>query len=68
VLLLLIAAGIAVAATEDDTSALINDLPERVSFNDDIRPLFSTHCVSCHGGVQQASDLSQAIAKASAVP
>ena len=30
----------------------------RVSFNDDIRPIFAKHCVGCHGGVKQASGLS----------
>ena len=27
---------------------------ERVSFNDDIRPIFNEKCVGCHGGVKQA--------------
>jgi hypothetical protein len=31
---------------------------ERVSFNEHIRPIFAKHCVSCHGGVKQASGLS----------
>jgi hypothetical protein len=30
----------------------------RVSFNADIRPIFAKHCVACHGGVKQASELS----------
>jgi mono/diheme cytochrome c family protein len=42
---------------------------ERVSFNAHIRPIFAKHCVSCHGGVKQASGLSliyreQALAEA----
>lgn len=35
-----------------------NSLPERVSFNDHIRPIFAEHCVACHGGFKQASGLS----------
>ena len=27
---------------------------DRVSFNDDIRPIFNAKCVGCHGGVKQA--------------
>ncbi|HEX6963799.1 MAG TPA: PSD1 and planctomycete cytochrome C domain-containing protein [Lacipirellula sp.] len=33
-------------------------LPQEVSFNAHIRPIFAQHCVSCHGGVKQASGLS----------
>jgi len=33
-------------------------LPETVEFNTHIRPILTTHCVSCHGGVKQAGDLS----------
>ncbi|MEM6470713.1 MAG: PSD1 and planctomycete cytochrome C domain-containing protein [Planctomycetota bacterium] len=31
---------------------------ELVSFNDSIRPLFNKHCTACHGGVQEAGDVS----------
>ncbi len=31
---------------------------EPVSFNAQIRPIFTKHCVACHGGVKQASGLS----------
>jgi hypothetical protein len=31
---------------------------EEVRFNTDIRPIFAEHCVACHGGVKQASELS----------
>jgi hypothetical protein len=31
---------------------------DRVRFNADIRPIFAEHCVACHGGVKQASELS----------
>lgn len=31
---------------------------DTVDFNRDVRPLFNQHCVACHGGVKQASDLS----------
>ena len=30
----------------------------RVRFNEHIRPIFAEHCVACHGGVKQASELS----------
>ncbi len=33
-------------------------LPEAISFNDHIRPIFTNHCVACHGGVMQASGVS----------
>ncbi len=32
--------------------------PERVDFNEQIRPIFVRHCTECHGGVKQAGDLS----------
>ncbi len=31
---------------------------EPVDFSSQIRPLFNQHCISCHGGVKQASELS----------
>ena len=34
------------------------DLPEQVSFNEHIRPIFNANCTSCHGGVQKAGGLS----------
>ena len=43
-----------VVAEGDNSSAV----PERVSFNAHIRPIFAKHCVACHGGVKQASGLS----------
>ena len=30
---------------------------ERISFNDDVRPIFNAKCVGCHGGVKQAGEL-----------
>jgi len=33
-------------------------LPEKVSFNEHIRPIFAKHCVACHGGVKQAAGIS----------
>lgn len=33
-------------------------LPAMVEFNQHIRPIFTSHCTSCHGGVKQAGDLS----------
>ncbi len=34
------------------------ELPEQVSFNEHIRPIFNANCTSCHGGVQKAGGLS----------
>jgi len=31
---------------------------QAIRFNEQIRPIFNEHCVSCHGGVKQASDVS----------
>lgn len=31
---------------------------DQIKFNRDIRPIFASHCVACHGGVKQASGLS----------
>ena len=33
-------------------------MPKVVDFNTHIRPIFTSHCTSCHGGVKQAADLS----------
>ncbi len=33
-------------------------IPEQIEFNRDIRPIFTTHCTECHGGVKQAGDVS----------
>lgn len=33
-------------------------LGNAADFNNEIRPIFNKHCVMCHGGVQQAADLS----------
>ncbi|EMI44407.1 PSD1 and planctomycete cytochrome C domain-containing protein [Rhodopirellula sp. SWK7] len=31
---------------------------QAIDFDQQIRPIFTTHCTSCHGGVKQAADLS----------
>src|SRR5262245_53043835 len=31
--------------------------PERISFNEQIRPLLNSRCVKCHGGVKQAGGM-----------
>ena len=38
--------------------ATAQDLPEQISFNRDIRPIFNKHCTACHGGVKQAAGVS----------
>lgn len=40
------------------SEAVAQPLPDRVTFNEHIRPIFAKHCVSCHGGVKQAGGLS----------
>lgn len=58
ILAVAIAAGLAYTAMGDEEPIPPGALPQRVGFDEHIRPLLSAHCVSCHGGVQQASDLS----------
>ncbi len=44
---------------ETSTDAALNPpLPEEISFNEHIRPIFNANCTSCHGGVRKAGDLS----------
>lgn len=50
----LIAAGFA----SDGTLAERSQLPTTINFNRDIRPIFTEHCSSCHGGVKQAGSIS----------
>lgn len=33
-------------------------LPEKINFNEHVRPIFTKHCTACHGGVKQAGALS----------
>jgi hypothetical protein len=33
-------------------------LPEQIDFNRDVRPIFNSHCLACHGGVKQSAELS----------
>jgi mono/diheme cytochrome c family protein len=40
------------------TTAVADELSERVGFNEHIRPIFNAHCVGCHGGPKQAGGLS----------
>ncbi|WP_236621380.1 PSD1 and planctomycete cytochrome C domain-containing protein [Rhodopirellula sallentina] len=44
-----------VAASEPSETS---ELPQVVDFNDHVRPILNAHCVSCHGGVKQAGDVS----------
>jgi hypothetical protein len=48
----------AASAAESPSASKVDDLPEKVTFNEFIRPIFAKHCVACHGGVKQASGLS----------
>jgi hypothetical protein len=54
----LAAGSFSLAIGEEATPAPNGDLPQKVSFNEHIRPIFAKHCVACHGGVKQASGLS----------
>ncbi len=46
------------ASAADEVAAELESMPANVSFAEHIRPLFAQHCMSCHGGVKQASGLS----------
>src|SRR5690606_12435274 len=35
-----------------------NQKPKEISYNQDIRPIINTKCISCHGGVKQSAGLS----------
>src|SRR5690606_21066564 len=49
----------ALLALAGPAAALADDAAgETVDFNTHIRPIFNHHCISCHGGVKQASGLS----------
>ncbi len=41
---------------------------ERIDFNKQIRPIFTTHCTACHGGVKAAGDVSFVNAEAISPP
>jgi hypothetical protein len=58
VLFLLAGLCMVVAAESHADSTANGPLPEIVSFNAHIRPIFNKKCVACHGGVKQASGLS----------
>jgi hypothetical protein len=48
----------ATSVFSDEAKNIAGGLPEKVTFNEHIRPIFAKHCVACHGGVKQASGLS----------
>ncbi len=43
---------------QDATQLSQADLPDRIEFNEHIRPIFTARCTSCHGGVKQAGGVS----------
>lgn len=53
-----IGAVVALAIVPAPLRAEDSSLPEVVRFGKHIRPIFTTHCTACHGGVKQAGDLS----------
>ncbi|BDS05169.1 hypothetical protein NT6N_02090 [Oceaniferula spumae] len=40
------------------TCALVHAEEDKISFNDDIRPILNENCTACHGGVKMAGDIS----------
>ncbi|MCC7085922.1 MAG: PSD1 domain-containing protein [Pirellulales bacterium] len=51
-------AAIAVLPLAILSAAAKGDAPEAIDFNGQVRPIFNNHCIACHGGVKQASELS----------
>ncbi len=47
--------GLANVVTAEDEN---RSIPTTVSFNEHIRPILTARCTACHGGVQQAGDVS----------
>ncbi|QDT65220.1 PSD1 and planctomycete cytochrome C domain-containing protein [Calycomorphotria hydatis] len=45
-----------IALGADDSAEV--KLPEKILFNKHIRPIFTSHCTACHGGVKQAGEVS----------
>ncbi|MEM8735027.1 MAG: PSD1 and planctomycete cytochrome C domain-containing protein, partial [Planctomycetota bacterium] len=56
--LLLLGFGEATHASDEGQPADSTEESMAVDFSRDIQPLLNKHCVACHGGVKQASDLS----------
>ncbi len=52
---ILLSAGLACQATEPANRIAVLD---KISFDRDVRPIFTQHCLACHGGVKQAAGVS----------
>lgn len=55
---LLLACSMTLSTASVSARTLNDDDVPTVDFNTQVKPIFTTHCTSCHGGVKQAAEIS----------